>query len=1423
MGSIGIAAGSALLLALLFLAVAGTPASAAPGHSVLRTISTGPNSGPRAIATDSAGNLYVAETGARRVEKVDPAGNPLPFTGLAKYIEGSTLVGTPAGQYPELNGWRNFGIAVDSSGGPNEGHIYFTIEGENESRTFAYDSTGIYLGRLGSEAGYRCGGAVHPTDGSVYIGQEYAFPGGIQRFAAPSGDLEEAVPNGELENTAGCPFAVDATGAVYFGGGPFGGGIVKYPASQFGESSPTASIEFEPTGASALALDPTNGDLYADKGNEIVRFDAAGAQQGSRFGQLSESRGIAVDGARNVSATDSGGGVFVFDPDEVQLPIGVTGGSANVVATAADVEGSVDPDGAGDITACEFRYGEDTGYSGGSVPCTPATPIASPTAVSAHLGNLVSGTTYHYRLFITNASGTQMGTGDQTFTTPPATADVTAEPATEIEKDSAVLNGSYTGNGEDVHYFFEWGKTNGYGNTTPVPPGAGAGTGTGAQDVAPVQISGLDATTVYHYRLVVSTAAGITRSPDQTFTTAVPVTNLTADKPSPVSETSAALRASFDGDGAYETSYYFEWGQTAAYGNTVPAPPGNTVPPGTGRIDVPAVTISGLQSGGATYHFRVVASNATGTSVSADQTFRTAIAPVISNLQSRNVSATSATLAGAINPRNGETTYQFEWGTTPAYGTSTPVPAGSVGSGEAPIEVTAQLEDLSPGFTYHFRIVATNPYGTTVSPDQSFGFYPPKCPNSQVRQETRSNHLPDCRGYELVSPSFAQGTAIMASSGPTSGVATNPPRLAYAGTWGLFPDEVGEATASFSDAYVSTRRNGGWVQRYVGLRADQAMLSAGPPGAAMFSPQFTVYQSLQRGTQATPGLDKFLSYDWGFPGQLATLGQGKNAPYVWDTTTGDALGRWPTNLGDVAGGENFVGLAHASSDFTHLVFSSNLVFAEGGQESAAQVTCCGTPSPAETWLEDYVYDNDIESGDVVLASRKSSAQGDAPFKGRALNVSDDGSRILIADEAQLGNGKLNPFALMEPDQEARFAEITGPLYLRVDAERTIEIGGPHQLRYAGSSPDGRRIYITSAEQLTADDKDSSRDLFVWEESEPDGLTRLSFGDHESAGDTDACAPDEGWTANCGITLPDINHGISTDGSVGNGLSDSYFASEGDDIYFESPEQLQGQLGQVGQRNLYLYRDGTVRFVATLRPNAPVTRMQVTPNGEHMAFITASDLTDYSSSGRRQMYRYSPLGGPVGCVSCRPDGLAPVSDAMASANGLFLTRDGRAFFSTADSLVPRDTNELEDIYEFTEAKAQLITTGIGPGIGKTVIQSVNAPGLIGVSLNGTDVYFATIDNLVTQDHNGAQIKIYDARVDGGFPAEREEPKCVAADECHGPSSSAMSLPPDRTSAPIGESTSKPKAKTKKKKKKASKKKKRHKKTKNKRKKRGKRHG
>ena len=1372
-----------ILAALALLALGAAPASAAPGRSLLRTLSVGPNTLPNGLATDSEGNLYtVAVEGQPRVTKLSPTGGPVPFSGSANYIAGNALTAPGGNSVPGGDSFviqPGFGafLAVDRSGGPTDGNIYVARSNDidHDVATFVFDKTGTYLGTLGPHRTFGnygvCGIAVNQSNGAVYVAD--AYQGTVTRYPAPSGDLAHAKPNGVL-HANGCSVAVDDSGAVYGGYQ-----VTKYPADQFDVASPSGTM-IEAESARALGIDPVSQHLLVDRGNTLLERDTDGTLLGSPFGSLYYSLGIAGDGSGRVFATDYNGGIFVYGSSEVQLPLATTGEASEVGASTAKVEGSVDPDGTGGITGCEFRFGEDSGYSDGSAPCIPAaspgSPIASATPVTANLSGLVSGVTYHYRLFATNANGTTSGE-DRTLTTPAAIENVATAPATEVTKESATLNGSFTNPGKDTHYYFEWGPTLNYGNNTPAPPGNDAGSTGGQQEVAPVAITGLEGETTYHFRLVAVDADGTARGQDESFTTDPSVTNLTADPPTGVTNTSAQLNGSFDAD-SHETHYYFEWGATTAYGNKTPVPPGNVVPAGSGRVSVAPVAISGL-SEGSTYHYRIVATNSLGASYSEDFVLKAAEPPIVNNLSTRNVLATSAELAGEINPRWGDTTYYFEWGVSTAYGNKTPVE--SAGSGEGFVPVSVQLEGLASGVTYHFRLVAKNQYGEVTSPDQTFGFYPPACPNAQLRQETRSNSLPDCRAYELTTPSYAQGALIFPLGGPTSPYATNPSRIAYTVDLGTFPEESGSGDPAniTGDLYVSTRTDSGWVQRFIGKPATEGFMMGAPPitGTENYTQAEIGPSKFQLGTLSDPALSRIVQWDRGWPGVFENRREPSNAPFVWDTTNGNLLERWPTNLEQVPGGKGFVGLPTASADLGHFVFSSNVVFAPGGEATPGELVCCSPPLPPLPGFS--IYDNDVASGSVELASVRKDG---TPFQGWLYSVSDDGSTIVM------GEGSF---------QQKFF---TGPIYVRIDGERTEEIAPGKQVRYVGATADDRTIYITSTDQLTAADTDDSEDLYRWQASDPNALTLVSIGTG-GRGNSEACTAE--WNGGgCGVEIIDFKkYAGFAGGEGGNGHSDNFIASESGDIYFESPEQLVAGKGETDEANLYLYRQGSLRFVATLEPKplctaeefvegcstGPVARMQVTPDGAHMALITASHLTGYDSGAFGEMYTFDPEKNRTTCVSCRPDGKPPVWETLASQNGLFLTADGRAFFSTVDPLVPRDTNEAEDVYEYSEGKPWLISAGIGSSLKGIYgfVAFLSRPGLVSVSANGNDVYFATIDPLVSQDHNGAALKIYDARTGGGFPAERVPPNCAAADECHGAVSNPPALPPDRTSANLGQ--------------------------------------
>jgi hypothetical protein len=82
------------------------------------------------------------------------------------------------------------------------------------------------------------------------------------------------------------------------------------------------------------------------------------------------------------------------------------------------------------------------------------------------------------------------------------------------------------------------------------------------------------------------------------------------------------------------------------------------------------------------------------------------------------VARTRATLNGMATPRGSSAAAWFEWGADTHYGSATTLT--NVGSGGAVVRVSAEVDGLAPGATYHYRLVVTNASGTAVGADNLF-------------------------------------------------------------------------------------------------------------------------------------------------------------------------------------------------------------------------------------------------------------------------------------------------------------------------------------------------------------------------------------------------------------------------------------------------------------------------------------------------------------------------------------------------------------------------------------------------------------------------------------------------------------------------------------------------------------------------------
>jgi hypothetical protein len=155
--------------------------------------------------------------------------------------------------------------------------------------------------------------------------------------------------------------------------------------------------------------------------------------------------------------------------------------------------------------------------------------------------------------------------------------------------------------------------------------------------------------------------------------------------------------------------YHFEYGTTPALGSS------SMVYPYTSSVNG---MVTGLQSE-TKYHLRLVATNENGSSYSTTTEFTTiSLTPLVKIKQTVDVTETTATFYGAVNPNSLSTSFYFKYGPTPALGlvTSTYLLSDTTEF----LNVSASVTDLQPRQTYYYKLVATNGFASSETDAVNF-------------------------------------------------------------------------------------------------------------------------------------------------------------------------------------------------------------------------------------------------------------------------------------------------------------------------------------------------------------------------------------------------------------------------------------------------------------------------------------------------------------------------------------------------------------------------------------------------------------------------------------------------------------------------------------------------------------------------------
>ncbi len=346
----------------------------------------------------------------------------------------------------------------------------------------------------------------------------------------------------------------------------------------------------------------------------------------------------------------------------------------------------------------------------------------------------------------------------------------TPPPSPSTEAAQEVMHGSATLHGElnpeavpgGVGFYFsydEGASCTGPGSiTTPFDNGAANARGSGE---VPEQatVTGLEPGTTYAFCLV-AYKYGSTSGSTLTFTTLSFAPAVESDSErvheGSITPSGAIFEANVNPENE-STVCEFQYVDAKAFAETgyatAAAVPCETALTGRGFQHVSATAIN-LRSG-TTYHFRVLASNATSVgegkpTAGEDSQFTTQGSPLLSTGEAQNITRTTATLAGTVDPVGAETTYHFAYIDQAEYERALAGDAEekadpyAEGEGTAPIELTELVEKnkfekiivpdesyaaqavgpilataMLPGTTYHYALVAENLVGVTIGPDET--------------------------------------------------------------------------------------------------------------------------------------------------------------------------------------------------------------------------------------------------------------------------------------------------------------------------------------------------------------------------------------------------------------------------------------------------------------------------------------------------------------------------------------------------------------------------------------------------------------------------------------------------------------------------------------------------------------------------------
>jgi hypothetical protein len=770
---------------------------------------------------------------------------------------------------------------------------------------------------------------------------------------------------------------------------------------------------------------------------------------------------------------------------------------------------------------------------------------------------------------------------------------------------------------------------------------------------------------------------------------------------------------------------------------------------------------------------------------------------------SSGVGITSATLHGEVNPLGIPATARFEYVELAKYEESEyaeaqQVPAASeeeidLGEGEEMKEVSAQVSGLQAGTTYRYRIVATDrckpdpaPLCEFFEPEGTFTTFvalspTTGCPNDALRAAGSGTFLPDCRGYEMVSPVDKNGAFIE----PVFNISGFPAGLDQAAvdgnsvTFSAYKAFGDVASAPYTNQYLARRGGGGWETEAISPEREGPSLMTFL--SAQLDRQYKAFSDDLCSAWVVQDANPTLAPEAieGFPGLYHRDNCGAGTGGYETVTRTEPAGGQPPNLP----AEKFIPeLQGTSADGEVAIFGVNDNLAAG---MPAQPGSCETSGSGCLFR---LYESRGTELNYVCV-----LPGETPFSG-ACSAGTGGGLGAAGREGSMNNA-------ISADGSRIFwsaaEEGPAPLYVRINGSETVQISASAATRFWIAAADGSKaIYSVGP------------NLFEYNvEAEDENL---------------------------------IAEGLISVAGASEDASRIYLASS--KVLTGEEENSEGGKAEAGKTNLYLYEVGAgFEFIGILptadseageaspiarRPNRKLSR--VTPDGNHFVFMSRGSLTGYdnrdatSKQPDYEVYLYDAVSEELRCPSCnptnaRPEGRQltqkllegrwaaariPVWTSQLYGNRVISDDGSRLYFDSFEALVSTDTNKKEDVYQW-QAPGSGSCTISSPTYHEVsggcveLISSGKSPQdaeLVDISSDGHDVFFKTTQSLVSQDPGLRDI--YDARVGGGFPPLPPKPIICQGEGCPDPPTPAPPTPTPASQAPAPGNPTWPKPKAKK---------------------------